>query len=310
MTHSKQSEAPANAPATSAPAITTAPPASPTGNLPNPVAETGSALFASARQWIDVLALLPAGCNEDWAQAALGCPAAFLTALQQQGYLLPVEGPHLQWIDSARQRWLSDLALRRADKVLAQRHMATLMQQRMQQFEPLLRGGDLNTTLPELDREWPNIVAALDWIIESDEPQLGLGMIIPVARYCLLCGRAYEGAQYIDAVLALSSLTTTDEFVQVMMLSGELQEVQRHFEDALDRYQTAFTLTTLPNFQQPELTTLALLGLSRIHRQQNMREHALCYAQKAIELAQTAHNEVVLARARRELRQIFGDGQD
>ena len=240
----------------------------------------------------------------------MNLPDGFFDALRQHGYLLQSEGFYLQWVDSARQRWLMDLSSRRADAIVAHHQMAVLMQHRVRHFEPRLNEGQLAAVLPELDREWPNIAVALDWIIESDEPQLGLSMIMPMARYCLLRGRTQEGANYIDAVLALSSLTTTYEFVQVMLLSGELQEAQSHFDDALDRYQTAFTLATLPNAQQPELTALALLGLSRIHRRQNLREHALCYAQKAIELAQSAHNETILTHARRELRQIFGDGQD
>ncbi len=307
MTHSKQYDAPVSL---HPPTSELAQPRSITNPLPIDVTETGSAMFASVRKWIDVLALLPAGCDGEWVRVAMGFPTDFLDALQQQGYLRPSEGLRLQWIDSARQRWLAELSLRSSDYFVAYRQMAALMQQRVQQFELALNCGPLETALLQLDHEWPNIVAALDWIIESDEPQLGLSMIIPVARYCLFRGRLHDGAQYIDAVLALSSLTTTYEFVQVMMLSGELLEAQSHFEDALDRYQTAFTLATLPNFQHAELTALALLGLSRIHRRQNLREHALCYAQKAMELAQAAHSETIVACARRELRQIFGDGQD
>lgn len=71
-------------------------------------------------------------------------------------------------------------------------------------------------------------------------------LVAPVAKYCLLRGRISEGCQYMDAVLSLASLTTADEFVQVMILAGELHEQGDDLEQAQDRFETAFTLATPP----------------------------------------------------------------
>ena len=48
-----------------------------------------------------------------------------------------------------------------------------------------------------------------------------------------------------------------------------------------------------------------LAGLSRVHLKQNMHEHALCYAQKAIELAIVSGNERAVALAQRNLNTVM-----
>ncbi len=109
--------------------------------------------------------------------------------------------PRFHMLETIREYALEQLAASGEENTIRRRH-AVYSVALAEQAEPLLQGPDQRIWLDRLDIEHGNLRAALGWMLERGELELGLRLSAALWRFWLLHGYVSEGQQWLERALA------------------------------------------------------------------------------------------------------------
>jgi tetratricopeptide (TPR) repeat protein/transcriptional regulator with XRE-family HTH domain len=146
---------------------------------------------------------------------------------------------------------------------------------------------DPATALDWLDRELPNLVAAVEFAAGHDRPAHLLHLSTILHRHLRTRG-LYHTAVSIQERALTTAHATGDHAAELNTLTvlGFIHLRQSRFEQATDRYQQALRLARATGRQAAEMD--ALIGLGHIDRARGRHERAIDNCQQALRLARAA----------------------
>ncbi len=172
----------------------------------------------------------------------------------------PSGAPRFSMLETIREYALEQLTAHGEVRVTASRHAAHVLKL-AQHSAPLLEGPDQIAWLDRLDREIPNIRAALDWLSADGDPESGLGLAGALWTFWVVRDRVVEGHTRLSALL---TGTSGDSAVRLkaLMVIGDLSERLGDYDQAAAWTGIALEIARTRN--EPEMEATALRGLGNI----------------------------------------------
>jgi non-specific serine/threonine protein kinase len=150
--------------------------------------------------------------------------------------------PRFGMLETVREFGLAQLAASGEEGAARDAHAACLLVLAAE-AEPRLVGADQVAWLDRLERELPNIRAALGWLREQGRTEEGLRLSAAPGRFWWRRGYLIEGRSYLDAFLALPAVEgASPSRVRALILAGDIAAWQKDNAQALARHGEAALL--------------------------------------------------------------------
>lgn len=150
--------------------------------------------------------------------------------------------PRCSMLVTIREYAAERLAASGEAEAIARRHAGSYLAL-LEEAAPMLLGADGQRWNDRLEREHDNIRASLEWIVRSDEGELGLRMVAAAWRFWQVRGHLIEGDERTHAVLGLPSVIVQDPALRsrgesaaggISYWRSRPEATYRHYSAALD----------------------------------------------------------------------------
>ncbi len=165
----------------------------------------------------------------------------------------------------------------------AQRRHAHFYVSLAEQVEPHLRGPEPRRWLEQLDRELPNVWAALRWSIQHHETTLGLRLVNALIEFLHFHSSFSEGLNWFEEVLALDELSQPQSMrAKALYGAGVMATMQNNLALARQRFQECEQLAANTGKRREQALSLSMLASLELH--QGNYEHASVLAESGSQL--------------------------
>ena len=171
-----------------------------------------------------------------------------------------------------------------------QRRHANFYVSLAEQVEPHLRGTEPRRWLEQLDREVPNVWAALRWSIEYRETILGLRLVCALTEFLRFHNSFSEGLNWFEEVLALDEPFQYQSMrVKALYGAGVMGLMQNNFALARQRFQECEQLAAKIEERREQALSLGMLSSLELH--QGNYEHASELAEAGSQLLKETNDK-------------------
>ncbi len=206
----------------------------------------------------------------------------------------------LTMLETVREYALEQLELDPAKTVVRQRQLEFFMDF-ARQATPFLQGVDQVSWLARLDREHPNMRAALSWAKEAD-PEAGLRLAAALAQFWDFRGYLSEGRQWLQELLSNSINLPGPGRATALNAAGNLASKQGDFQAALTLQQESLALHRQLDDRRSIALVLNNLGVMLYH--QGQYEQAGEYYRESLALKRELGNPRSIAMSLNNLGEL------
>lgn len=158
----------------------------------------------------------------------------------------------------------------------AQRRHAHFYVSLAEQVEPHLRGPEPRTWLEQLDRELPNVWAALRWNIQHCETALGLRLVNALIEFLHFHSSFSEGLNWFEEVLALDELSQPQSLrAKALYGAGIMASMHNDLALARQRFQECEQLAAKTGKRREQALSPGMLASLELHQGNYERAFAL-----------------------------------
>ncbi|MGB3306272.1 MAG: tetratricopeptide repeat protein [Thermomicrobiales bacterium] len=149
--------------------------------------------------------------------------------------------------------------------------------------EPHLTGAGQHSAFDQLEAEWDNLRAALDWSLAAGTPRIALEVCARIWRFWSVRGLATEGRIWMQRTLAANEDDRSPLRVAALLAAGHLAEDQNDLDTALDHLEQSLALARAIG-DDPGITR-ALAGIGMVYHDRSDFSRALAMHQESRRVA-------------------------
>jgi predicted ATPase/DNA-binding SARP family transcriptional activator len=156
-----------------------------------------------------------------------------------------------------------------------------------------LRGGDQATWLRRLAVEYPNLRAAVHWLLTGDDGADDLRLATALAVYCVFTGHYRDGRRWLDLALRRRPGAPEEVRLDALIQAASLALLECEYPTAVRLARAALDLT---GADRPDFARLLLL-LAAVQRETGVYDQAVACVDRALVYYRAVGDEYGVARA-------------
>jgi predicted ATPase/transcriptional regulator with XRE-family HTH domain len=150
------------------------------------------------------------------------------------------------------------------------------------QAEPALSGPEQQQWIEQVQREYPNVVAALRFLLDSGDVDGAAGLAVALRRFWWITGQPHEGRRWLEQVLAQSAVVPPHTQAQLLNALGMQLEGQGNLARAAEQF--AASVALYRGVDDPPGLSTALYNLSTVLVDQGQYQAAAALLEEVVQL--------------------------